>query len=113
MLIERDRREQLRNARGRCLEKGACSRRIELCSSTRRVSRINQPYRFLLVLNILPRYPKKFLSSPKIYIGARNFSHHGNLHRSNAICIGKSKLALRLYVVTNATKEIEFPTCID
>src|SRR5271170_2999117 len=113
MFIERDRREQLWNTRGRCLEKSACSRRIELCPSTGGVSRINQPYRFLLVLNILPRYPKKFLPSSEINISARDFSNYGYLYRSKATCISKSKLALRLYVVTNATKEIEFPTCID
>src|ERR1700678_2923500 len=113
MFIERDRREQLWNTRGRCLEKSACSRRIELCPSTGGVSRINQSYRFLLVFNIPPRYPEKFLPSTEIYIGARDFSNYGNLYRSKATCISKSKLALRLYVVTNATKEIEFPTCID
>src|SRR5271163_3842471 len=113
MFVKRDRREQLWNTRRRCLEKSACSRRIELCPSTRGVSRINQPYRFLLVLNILSRYPKKFLPSTEIYISARDFSNYGNLYRTKAICISKSKLALRLYVVTNATKEIEFPTCID
>src|ERR1700727_2862998 len=113
MFIERDRREQLWNTRGRCLEKSACSRRIKLCPSTGRVSHINQPYRLLLVPNILPRYPKKFLPSTEIYISARDFSNYGNLYRSKATCISKSKLALRLYVVTNATKEIELPTCID
>src|ERR1700733_11410645 len=113
MFIERDRREQLWNTRGRCLEKSACSRRIELCPSAGRVSRIHQPYRLLLVLNILPRYPKKLLPSTEIYISARDFSNYGNLHSSKATCISKSKLALRLYVVANATEEIEFPTCID
>src|ERR1700722_568031 len=113
MFIECDRSEQFRNARGSCLEKSTCSRRIELCSSTSRVSRVNQPYCLLLVLNILPRYPKKFLPSTEIYISACDFSNYGNLYRSKATCISKSKLALRLYVVANATKEIEFPTCID
>lgn len=40
MFIERDRREQIRNARGRRLEKRACPLRIELCSSASRVSRL-------------------------------------------------------------------------
>src|ERR1700679_1028942 len=113
MFIECDRSEQFRNARGSCLEKSTCSRRIELCSSTSRVSRVNQPYCLLLVLNILPRYPKKFLPSTEVYISACNVSNHGNLHRSKITCIRKSPLALCLYVVTNATKKVELPTCID
>src|ERR1700730_18650472 len=113
MFIERNRREQLRNARGRRLKKGACSRRIELCSSTSRVSCPNQRYCFLLVLSIVPRYPKTFLPSTEVYIGARNFSNHRNLQRSKVTCISESLLALCLYAVTNATKNIEFPTCID
>ena len=112
MFIERDRREQLPNARGGCLEKNACSRCIELCSSTGRVSRLNQPCCFLLVLSILPRYPKAFLPS-MVYISASNFSNHRNLQRSKVTCISESLLALSLYAVTNATKNIEFPTCID
>src|SRR6266851_2535605 len=88
MFIERNRGEQLRNARGRRLKKGACSRRIELCSSTSRVGCLNQRYCFLLVLSIVPRYPKTFLPSTEGYIGARNFSHHRNLQRRKVTCIG-------------------------
>jgi hypothetical protein len=113
MFSERDRREQLRNPRGRRLKKGACSRRIELCSPTSRVSCLNQRYCFLLVLSIVPRYPKTFLPSTEVYISARNFSNHRNLQRSKVTCISESLLALCLYAVTNATKNIEFPTCID
>src|SRR6266478_3149801 len=113
MFIERNRGEQLRNARGRRLEEGACSRRIELCSSTSRVSCLNQRYRFLLVLSIAPRYPKTFLPSTEVYISARNFSNDGNLHRRNVTGLSKSLLALCFYAVTNTTKEIEFPTCVD
>src|SRR5258708_19017264 len=112
MFIERNCGEQLRNARGGCLEKGACSRCIELCSPTGRVSRLNQPYCFTLVLSILPRDPKAFLPSTEVYISPRNFSNDGNLHRRNVTGLSKSLLALCFYAVTNTTKEIEFPTCI-
>src|ERR1700728_776223 len=113
MLVECDRNEQVWNSRGRCLEKGACSRGIELCSSTSRVSRLNQTYCFLLVFSILPRDPKKFLPSSEVYISISNISNHGNLHCCKIACIGKRLLAVRLYVVTNAAKEIKFPTSID
>src|SRR5580698_3079875 len=113
MFIERDRRQQLWDTRGRCLEKSACSRRIELRSPASRVRCFDQPDCLLLVLNILSRNPKKLLPSTENYISARDFSNYGNLYRCKATCIRKSKLTLRLYVVTNAAKEIEFPTCID
>src|SRR6266403_4661251 len=61
--------------------------------------------------------PQAFRLTPKsahnLGISARNFSHHGDLHRGKVTRIRKSPLPLCLNVVANATKEIEFPTCTD
>ena len=74
-LIERDHREQLRNARGRLLQGRA--RALEVSNSVpyQRRSKPLQPASaelsaLLLVLNILARDPKEFLLSTEVYVFA-------------------------------------------